>query len=406
MRRATQFLLMAVVFFGLALWSLPWSSAQPQQKKQGSATKDSTAAGSQSDDATQSSGGTDTGGSSATTKKKKKGTSSGSGGNEMPSESGVAPAPTGGGNNDKPNESVTAQPAGNANGVAYGDHVVKPDITLRKAGGGEENPKESVTATPTSGAQASKRKDGAIHSADFKATGGGEENPKESVTPYKDGEDQTMRGVTKPPPPTAEPGGAGKQDKLNSVKSNPLYKDNNMGGTNPLYEGKDKVAAPQGGTGSTGNGGAGITTRKAGMDQNGVAVSDENPKETVTGTDAERKKMPGKMKSGQIMLTRESPIKGEEAPKETVTSGATKSNTNTLCGTTNHFRTCKPGETPTVSGATGGDTGDGSSDATIKRKKSTSSTKDDSVVAPDDDSTGSGTGAEKKGSTESTKKPK
>lgn len=104
MRKATQFLLMAVVFFGL----VTWSTAQTQQKKQSSATQDSTEAGSQSDEAAQTSGGTDTGGSSATTKKKK-GTSSGSGSSGRPSESGVAPAPKGRGNSggqEIPKESV------------------------------------------------------------------------------------------------------------------------------------------------------------------------------------------------------------------------------------------------------------------------------------------------------------
>ena len=46
---------------------------------------------------------------------------------------------------------------------------------------------------------------------------------------------------------------AGSKDagKMSQAQSNPLYKDSGMQGTNPLYQGKDRTAAPpSGGTGS------------------------------------------------------------------------------------------------------------------------------------------------------------
>jgi hypothetical protein len=45
---------------------------------------------------------------------------------------------------------------------------------------------------------------------------------------------------------------AGSKDaaKLSQVQSNPMYKDSGLQGTNPLYQGKDKTAAPPSGNGS------------------------------------------------------------------------------------------------------------------------------------------------------------
>jgi hypothetical protein len=45
-------------------------------------------------------------------------------------------------------------------------------------------------------------------------------------------------------------GGSKDAGKMSKAQSNPLYKDGGMEGTNPLYQGKDKTAAPPSGNGS------------------------------------------------------------------------------------------------------------------------------------------------------------
>ena len=274
------------------------------------------------------------------------------------------------------------------------------NLSNRTSGGGEENPKESVT-TPdgTSGAKEIKRKDGAIHSADFRSSGGDNHETVE----YKDPEDMTTRGLTKPPPPP--PGGPGGVDdaskhknNMSGAQSNPMYKESKKEGTNPLYEGKDGVAPPD-----SSGGGAPDAQRmknagdynlshkfsveisgKAGKDQNGVTGGEENPKETVTGSsDAEKQKRPGRPAYGNISMQKQGAPTGEENPKETVTQSdssgrkgyeyykaqsdmsAKEKKGNTLCGTTDHLRECKPGETPTVTDTSGGT---GSDSATAKKK--------------------------------------
>jgi hypothetical protein len=429
MRKATQLLVLAVVLCGLTAWATTQSMAQTQ-KKSTAATGDTTqSASTTADDGTQAGGGTDTGGSSATTKKKK-GTSSGSGGSDKPSESGVAPAPKGGGNSggqENPKESVeykdpedqmsrkstttpSAQPAGNVNGVVMGDHVVKPDITLRKAGGnsqGQENPKESVTVVSPGDVNGDGRPDIALRKA---GGSGGQEQPVESKAAQpasgRKFEDGTVNG-----------------DRLD-VTGRPAH--------------MNAVQNP-GSSGSTGTGQQGqpdLMTRKAGMDQKSVAASGDNPKETVTSIDAHttrvtlqgsdatvsgeeqpketvtgtagtgtagstgtgdsgdymRKKMPGKMKSGTLTMTNGS-TSGDN-PKETVTS--------TAAGGENPKETVT-GTASTGTASTG--TGQGSSDATIRRRKSTSSSKDDAVAA--DPSTATGTSTTTDSSTDTTtKKPK
>ncbi|HZV13211.1 MAG TPA: hypothetical protein VFA55_08345, partial [Candidatus Kapabacteria bacterium] len=74
--------------------------------------------------------------------------------------------------------------------------------------------------------------------------------------------------------------------KMNNLQTNPMYEDNKMGGTNPLYEGKDMMASPV--IVSSGDGGV----------VGGFKSSTFELKANSATGHYLRKKLPGKMKSG------------------------------------------------------------------------------------------------------------
>jgi hypothetical protein len=210
-------------------------------------------------------------------------------------------------------------------------------------------------------------------SKDVQVAPGGEENPKETVE-YKDGEDMTTRGVSKPPPPPPSgPGGADAQRLKNpgdynlstkfSVEISGKQEQGTTGTGTPTPRGgsgEGTITSRKAGKDQNSVAGPGdenpketITSRKAGKDQNAVAGpgdenptesvtidahtkrvtpssdtsvagghDEENPKETVTDAASEKQKRPGRPAFGNITMQKQSAPTGEENPKETVTGTA------------------------------------------------------------------------------------
>jgi hypothetical protein len=93
--------------------------------------------------------------------------------------------------------------------------------------------------------QASGRKSGSVIAVDREASSGmasgrRQHEPVLAATDKSLGSAHAIESVTTPEPPTDA-----KSDQTQKASSNPLYKDKGVAGTNPLYEAKDKQAAPK-----------------------------------------------------------------------------------------------------------------------------------------------------------------
>jgi hypothetical protein len=149
-------------------------------------------------------------------------------------------------------KSKPAQTSASQDRQSSAPSVSERETSTGMASGRRQHQPAIITAREASSGMATGRKSGSVIMQD-----------RESVTPARETGSALPSGKAVSGDPhvnenarnsahATESLDAGSKDaaKLSQVQSNPMYKDSGLQGTNPLYQGKDKTAAPPSGNGS------------------------------------------------------------------------------------------------------------------------------------------------------------
>jgi hypothetical protein len=129
-----------------------------------------------------------------------------------------------------------------SSGMATGKRQYKPiSITA-----GRESSAPSVSEREVGSGMATGRKSGSVMAADREAQSGMASGRRQHQPILTVAEESRTSAHATESLSVAEPA-ADSKGNMQGVSSNPMYKDNTMSGNNPLYESKDKQAAPNAG---------------------------------------------------------------------------------------------------------------------------------------------------------------